>query len=102
MARARVCAEPWVAASYFGGDGADRFTAAGWFKTGDVVTIDADGYGQNHRSREGTSSSRACEWISSVALETALMSPPQPCLEAAVLRRGIRVGPNARVAAIRC
>src|SRR4029077_1120330 len=31
---------PWVAASYMGDEGKDRWTADGWFKTGDVVTID--------------------------------------------------------------
>ena len=27
---------PWVAAGYLGGEGAEKFTADGWFKTGDV------------------------------------------------------------------
>ncbi len=34
---------PWVAAGYHGGRGADNLTADGWFKTGDVVRIDARG-----------------------------------------------------------
>jgi fatty-acyl-CoA synthase len=73
---------PWVASSYFGTEGMDRFTADGWFKTGDVVTIDAEGYVRiTDRSKDVIKSGG--EWISSVALENALMSHPA-VLEAAV------------------
>jgi fatty-acyl-CoA synthase len=73
---------PWVARAYFGGEGADRFTADGWFKTGDVVTIDAEGYLRIcDRSKDVIKSGG--EWISSVALENALMAHPS-VLEAAV------------------
>ena len=73
---------PFVAASYFSSEGADRFTADGWFKTGDVVTIDAEGYLRiTDRSKDVIKSGG--EWISSVALENALMSHPA-VLEAAV------------------
>jgi fatty-acyl-CoA synthase len=62
--------------------GADRFTADGWFKTGDVVTIDAEGYVRiTDRAKDVIKSGG--EWISSVALENALMSHPA-VLEAAV------------------
>ncbi len=73
---------PWVAQSYIGDEGKDRWTADGWFKTGDVVTIDAEGYVRIcDRSKDVIKSGG--EWISSVALENALMS--HPCvLEAAV------------------
>ena len=73
---------PWVAASYLGDEGADRFTEGGWFKTGDVVTIDAEGYVRiTDRAKDVIKSGG--EWISSVALENALMSHPA-ILEAAV------------------
>ena len=73
---------PWVAASYFGDEGKDRFTRDGWFKTGDVVTIDAEGYVRiTDRSKDVIKSGG--EWISSVALENALMAHPA-VLEAAV------------------
>jgi fatty-acyl-CoA synthase len=73
---------PWVAASYFGSEGPDRFTKDGWFKTGDVVTIDRDGYIRiTDRSKDVIKSGG--EWISSVALENALMAHPS-VLEAAV------------------
>jgi fatty-acyl-CoA synthase len=73
---------PWVAASYLGEEGEDRFTSDGWFKTGDVVTIDAEGYlAICDRSKDVIKSGG--EWISSVDLENALMSHPA-VLEAAV------------------
>jgi fatty-acyl-CoA synthase len=73
---------PWVAASYFGGEGSDRWTGDGWFKTGDVVTIDREGYVRiTDRAKDVIKSGG--EWISSVALENALMSHPA-VLEAAV------------------
>ena len=73
---------PWVASSYFGGEGKDRWTADGWFKTGDVVTIDPEGYVRiTDRAKDVIKSGG--EWISSVALENALMSHPA-VLEAAV------------------
>ncbi len=72
----------WVASSYFGDDGKDRWTADGWFKTGDVVTIDAEGYVTiTDRSKDVVKSGG--EWISSVAVENVLMSHPA-VLEAAV------------------
>ena len=38
---------PWVAAAYYNDErSADSFTADGWFRTGDVATIDAEGYVQ--------------------------------------------------------
>ena len=66
---------PWVASSYFGDEGADRFTDDGWFKTGDVVRIDAEGY-VTITDREKDVIKSGGEWISSVALENALMSHP--------------------------
>jgi fatty-acyl-CoA synthase len=73
---------PWVASAYFGDEGKDRFTADGWFKTGDVVTIDREGYVRiTDRAKDVIKSGG--EWISSVALENALMSHPA-VLEAAV------------------
>ncbi|WNG42891.1 long-chain fatty acid--CoA ligase [Archangium minus] len=73
---------PWVASSYYSSEGADRFTPDGWFKTGDVVTLDAEGYVRiTDRSKDVIKSGG--EWISSVALENALMAHPA-VLEAAV------------------
>ncbi|MFO0587087.1 MAG: long-chain fatty acid--CoA ligase [Polyangiaceae bacterium] len=73
---------PWVASSYMGDEGEDKFTKDGWFRTGDVVTIDSEGYVRiTDRAKDVIKSGG--EWISSVALENALMSHPA-VLEAAV------------------
>jgi fatty-acyl-CoA synthase len=66
---------PWVAASYHRGRGADSFTADGWFKTGDVVRIDAHGCIRIcDRAKDLVKSGG--EWISSVDLENQLMAHP--------------------------
>ncbi len=73
---------PWVASSYFRDEDPNRWTKDGWFKTGDVVTIDAEGYIRIcDRSKDVIKSGG--EWISSVELENAIMSHPA-VLEAAV------------------
>jgi fatty-acyl-CoA synthase len=73
---------PWVANSYMRDEGPERFSSDGWFKTGDVVTIDEDGYVRiTDRSKDVVKSGG--EWISSVSLENALMAHPS-VLEAAV------------------
>jgi fatty-acyl-CoA synthase len=64
---------PWVAAAYYEAPGSeDRFTADGWFKTGDIATIDAAGY-LTIRDRAKDLIKSGGEWVSSVALENALM-----------------------------
>jgi fatty-acyl-CoA synthase len=75
---------PWVAASYYGDtDPGGKFTADGWLKTGDIVTISPDGYIEiKDRSKDVIKSGG--EWISSVVLENALMGHPS-VLEAAVI-----------------
>jgi fatty-acyl-CoA synthase len=75
---------PWVAAAYYDSDeGADRFTDDGWFRTGDIVTIDPHGYVEiQDRAKDLIKSGG--EWISSVALENALMGHPAVA-EAAVI-----------------
>ena len=74
---------PWVAASYFRGTGAEKFTDDGWFQTGDVVTIDSRGCIKIcDRSKDLVKSGG--EWISSVDLENNLMAHPAVA-EAAVI-----------------
>ena len=67
---------PWIAASYYESpDQAHRWTADGWFRTGDVATIDEDGYVKIvDRAKDLVKSGG--EWISSVDLENALMGHP--------------------------
>ena len=75
---------PWVASSYYQADGADdRFTADGWFRTGDIVTIDGGGCVTIQDVAKDLVKSGG-EWISSVALEGALMGHPDVA-EAAVI-----------------
>jgi fatty-acyl-CoA synthase len=61
---------PWIASSYFRDEGQGALRADGFFDTGDVATIDADGYMQiTDRSKDVIKSGG--EWISSIALENA-------------------------------
>jgi fatty-acyl-CoA synthase len=76
---------PWICGSYYrSGEAAEeRFTPDGWFKTGDMVSIGEDGCIQiKDRSKDVIKSGG--EWISSIALENALMGHPA-VLEAAVI-----------------
>ena len=75
---------PFVAAAYYDSpESAERFTEDGWFKTGDVASIDARGYiAIRDRSKDVIKSGG--EWISSVALENAIMGMPAVA-EAAVV-----------------
>jgi len=75
---------PWVARGYYEApDADDRFTDDGWFRTGDICTIDPLGYVEiQDRAKDLIKSGG--EWISSVALENALMGHPA-VLEAAVI-----------------
>lgn len=64
---------PWVAAGYHGGEGADKFTQDGWFRTGDIVRIDHRGCIRIcDRAKDLVKSGG--EWISSVDLENQLMA----------------------------
>ena len=75
---------PWVARAYYKLEGGgDSFTADGWFRTGDVATITADGF-MTIVDRTKDMVRSGGEWISSVELENLLMAHPQ-VLEAAVI-----------------
>jgi fatty-acyl-CoA synthase len=67
---------PWVAASYYQApDQAHRWTEDGWFKTGDVATIDDEGFVKIvDRAKDLVKSGG--EWISSVDIENTLMGHP--------------------------
>jgi fatty-acyl-CoA synthase len=65
---------PWVASAYFKRDRDDNFQDE-WFFTGDIATIDADGYMQvTDRSKDVVKSGG--EWISTIEIENAAMSHP--------------------------
>jgi fatty-acyl-CoA synthase len=78
------CRGPFITGSYYERpDAADRFSADGWFKTGDVANLTPEGYIQiTDRAKDLIKSGG--EWISSQALENELMA--HPCVaEAAVI-----------------
>ncbi|MBP0623012.1 long-chain-fatty-acid--CoA ligase [Cupriavidus consociatus] len=73
---------PWIASGYFKAE-RDALDAGGWFDTGDVATIDADGYVQLvDRAKDVIKSGG--EWISSIDVENATMGHPAVA-EAAVI-----------------
>jgi len=74
---------PWVISGYYHDErGADSFQD-GWFRTGDVATIDEEGFVQIvDRTKDLVKSGG--EWISTVELENEIMAHPQ-VLEAAVI-----------------
>ncbi len=67
---------PWIASSYYQQpDAADRWTADGWFRTGDVVTLSPHGSIRIvDRTKDLIKSGG--EWISSIELENALVTHP--------------------------
>jgi fatty-acyl-CoA synthase len=78
---------PWVIRGYFKGEGGDPLTegegAERWFPTGDVATLDPDGYMQvTDRSKDVIKSGG--EWISSIDLENIAVAHPA-IAEAAVI-----------------
>jgi fatty-acyl-CoA synthase len=74
---------PWVTSGYYKDPPTEQSFMDGWFRTGDVATIDADGYIQiMDRTKDLVKSGG--EWISSVDLENAIMAHPKVA-EAAVI-----------------
>ena len=74
---------PWVASSYYHLDQGDKWTEDGWFRTGDVVTIDPEGYIKiTDRVKDMIKSGG--EWISSIDLENAIVGH-EAVKEAAVI-----------------
>jgi fatty-acyl-CoA synthase len=73
----------WITSGYFRGEGGGSVDKDGWFKTGDVATLDSDGYMQiTDRSKDVIKSGG--EWISSIDLENAAVGHPA-VQEAAVI-----------------
>ena len=73
----------WVISGYFKGEGGEAVDKDGWLGTGDVGTIDPDGYVQlTDRLKDVIKSGG--EWISSIEIENLAMSHPD-VFEAAVI-----------------
>ncbi len=77
---------PWIISRYFkdeGGDPLVRTRGRGWFPTGDVAKIDADGYMQiTDRSKDVIKSGG--EWIGSIDLENIAMAHPAVAMAACI------------------
>ena len=79
---------PWVASSYYNNDypqAKAAFTEDGWFRTGDVVTIDELGYIEI-KDRKKDLIKISGEWVSSIDMENTIMGHPL-VLEATVIGR---------------
>jgi fatty-acyl-CoA synthase len=73
---------PWVISAYYKGEGASPLVD-GWFPTGDVSNIDADGYMQiTDRSKDVIKSGG--EWISSIDVENIAMAHPAVAMAACI------------------
>ena len=74
---------PWVSSAYFKNEGADVFTDDGWFDTGDIATLDAEGYLRlTDRAKDVIKSGG--EWISSCDVENAALLHPTVAAAAAI------------------
>jgi fatty-acyl-CoA synthase len=74
---------PWVCRSYYQSEDAGLRDAEGWFATGDVGSIDADGY-LHITDRQKNLIKCAGEWISSVEIENLAMEHPAVMQAAAI------------------
>jgi fatty-acyl-CoA synthase len=74
---------PWVCSGYFGLEHSPSHTADGWFDTGDVATIDPEGF-LNITDRTKDVIKSGGEWISSIELENTAVGHPA-VREAAVI-----------------
>jgi 3-(methylthio)propionyl---CoA ligase len=73
---------PWVIGAYYKQEGASPLVD-GWFPTGDVATIDADGFMQiTDRSKDVIKSGG--EWISSIDVENIAMAHPAVAMAACI------------------
>jgi fatty-acyl-CoA synthase len=78
---------PWIIGSYFKGEGGDPLVedaaGRGWFPTGDVSTIDADGFMQiTDRAKDVIKSGG--EWIGSIDIENIAMAHPAVAMAACI------------------
>jgi fatty-acyl-CoA synthase len=89
---------PWIVDSYYGNDTSPL--EDGWFPTGDVATIDADGYMQiTDRSKDVVKSGG--EWISSIDIENIAAAHPAVHMAACIAVRHPKWGERPLLVAVR-
>lgn len=76
---------PWIVENYFNQE-KSALTADGWFDTGDIATIDADGY-MTICDRAKDLIKSGGEWISSVEIENIAVGHPEIRMAAAIAAR---------------
>jgi fatty-acyl-CoA synthase len=80
---------PWIVSGYFKSEGGDPLVyhdGEGWFPTGDVATIDSDGFMQiTDRAKDVIKSGG--EWIGSIDLENIAMAHPAVAMAACIAAR---------------
>ena len=81
---------PWVVAKYMGNENETPIVhdaaGHGWFPTGDVATIDADGF-MNITDRSKDVIKSGGEWIGSIDLENIAMAHPAVAMAACIAAR---------------
>ena len=93
---------PWIASAYFRDEQAtaEAIDAEGWFSTGDVATIDPNGYLEiTDRAKDMIRSGG--EWISSIALENAAVGHPGVAEAAAIAATHPKWGERPLLIAVR-
>jgi fatty-acyl-CoA synthase len=74
---------PWITSGYFKLDKSDAHGKDGWFSTGDVATIDADGYMEvTDRAKDVIKSGG--EWIGTIEIENQAMGHPDVAMAAVI------------------
>ncbi len=90
---------PWVCSGYFRQPPMATHDAEGWFDTGDVATIDADGFVELvDRTKDVIKSGG--EWISSIQLENIAIAHPAVQEAAAIARRDAKWGERPRLVVV--
>jgi len=90
---------PWIASNYYRSDDPSPLHD-GWFPTGDVVSIDPDGYIQiTDRTKDVIKSGG--EWISSIELENIAMAHPGVAMAACIARPDTKWGERPLLVVVR-
>lgn len=89
----------WVVDTYYGNE-RNGLTEDGWFDTGDIATIDADGF-MTIRDRSKDLIKSGGEWISSVELENIAVSHPGIIMAAAIAGKDEKWGERPVIVAVR-